>query len=92
MPRPYLYGQPVNRIIFRISPDQEAYLRTYGDMSNKMRDLIEKDMKLHAQKHIHDFGFTQYELSIIWKYWDQEYSWLMKASKQDILEWIERVE
>lgn len=45
-----------------------------------------------AEMRIREMGFTQTQLDYIWAdwpNWDEHLSWLLTATKEDILEWIE---
>lgn len=90
--RPRKFSERGSRIDVYLPEYQINFLKTEGNMSQKIQNYINQEMLDRAHTRIDDFCFSAEDQEFIFADWtegNEHLEWLFTASREEIADWIE---
>jgi hypothetical protein len=87
--RPLKYLRPGKRVNIYLPEFQKTYLGSEG-ISQKIQELVNKNMEETARDRIDKMNFSQTQLDFIFYDWqnrNEHIEWLLTATKEEIKDW-----
>lgn len=89
--RPPRFKQAGKRVNIYLPQHQINFLKSEDNMSAKIQAAINRTMEDQARDRIDEMGFSPEQLEFIWadwSNWDEHIAWLLNASREEIVDWI----
>jgi len=89
--KPKQPGRQYERITVRISREAAKFINASGNASETIEKLAREKMEQQARERINEMRFTDEQVDFIfsdWPNWDEHMAWLLTATRDEIISWI----